>query len=237
MKEEFINFTGNISQHKSRKVSKTVFKGLLVNSPIMYLIRSVIYATVIREERLLIRQKQNDAKKLESLWKRPERNLNKILNELAENISVCYAEPDACIVQQNEAFNGFMYFVYKGRFIVQCSEFGAEEQGEMENLRQLEKGDYFGEVSLLFGCNRSATVKTSDYGMYGQITDDVLEMEIFKIDPAIKNALIKRTNFYNDSLQIFLGASLKRISYLDKAPTQLVSNLCFAMTMVTLEEG
>jgi hypothetical protein len=73
--------------------------------------------------------------------------------------------------------------------------------------------------------------------MYGQIRDEVLEEEIFKIDPAIKKALIKRTNFYNDSLQIFLSASLQRISYLDKVPTQLISNLCFAMTMVTLEEG
>jgi CRP-like cAMP-binding protein len=93
---------------------------------------------------------------------------------LSENIEICYATPDAKVIEQNEPYNGYMYFVYKGRFVVQCSEFGSQEQGEVESLRYLNKGDYFGEVSLLFGCNRSATVKTSDYGMYGRLQDSIL---------------------------------------------------------------
>jgi hypothetical protein len=91
MKEEFINFTGNISQHKSKKVSKTVFMGLLEDSPLTFLIRSVIYASVIKEEKMLKRLKIDDSKKLDSLWKRPSKNLAKIMNMLTENIEISYA--------------------------------------------------------------------------------------------------------------------------------------------------
>ena len=83
----------------------------------------------------------------------------------------------------------------------------------------MNKGDYFGEVSMLFGCNRSATVKTSDYGMFGKIKSNILEAEVFIMDPGIKKALIAKTEYYTDSKQIFLNTTLHRISYLDKAPT------------------
>ena len=94
---------------------------------------------------------------------------------------------------------------------MQGSEFG--EPGSVEPLRFLDKGDYFGEVSLLFNCHRTATIIVNDYGMYGKLNDSVME-EIFMLEPSFKKALQKRTEFYNDSLKIFLRTSLLRIDYL-----------------------
>jgi hypothetical protein len=71
---------------------------------------------------------------MSALWKKPERNVTKILNLLTENIEISYASPEDKIVEQNDEFNGLIYFVYKGRFIVQSTEFGAGP-GEVESLR------------------------------------------------------------------------------------------------------
>lgn len=57
-----------------------------------------------------------------------------------------------------------------------------------------------------------------DYGMYGRLNDDVVD-EIFKIEPGVKKALQKRTEYYGDPLQIFLAAAIQRIDFLKKAPT------------------
>jgi hypothetical protein len=60
MKEEFITFTDDISDHKSALVSKEVFKQLLHDSPIAFIVRHTTYMHALKEEKILKIQKSSD---------------------------------------------------------------------------------------------------------------------------------------------------------------------------------
>ena len=47
-----------------------------------------------------------------------------MLDLLTRNMKIAYANPEDKIVQQNEEYNGLVYFVYRGRFIVSAVEYG-----------------------------------------------------------------------------------------------------------------
>jgi len=67
----------------------------------------------------------------------------------------------------------------------------------------MKEGEYFGEISLLYNCKRSATVQVADYGMYGAITWRVFD-ELIASEPKFKEMLSKRTCDYDDTLRVFL---------------------------------
>jgi CRP-like cAMP-binding protein len=44
-----------------------------------------------------------------------------------------------------------------------------------KNLRELIPGNYFGEISVIYNCDYSATVKAMNYGTYGMLKKEYCE--------------------------------------------------------------
>jgi hypothetical protein len=73
----------------------------------------------LKEEKLIKKQNPSDMyQRIDRLWKQPERKFAQIMNLVTSGIEISYACPEELIVMQNEQFDGFIYFVYKGKFIV-----------------------------------------------------------------------------------------------------------------------
>ena len=83
----------------------------------------------------LYRRKQKDLQILEINGMNTDKNIllaekrftttfTKMLDLLTRNMKIAYANPEDKIVQQNEEYNGLVYFVYRGRFIVSAVEYG-----------------------------------------------------------------------------------------------------------------
>ena len=87
---------------------------------------------------------------------------------VVSNVQIDYGEPEQRIVEQNADSDNRLFFIYKGKFEVEIIQYGTQD-GKPEFLRTLKEGDYFGEVSIIFGCKRTATVRVKDYGMYGTL--------------------------------------------------------------------
>lgn len=78
----------------------------------------------------------------------------------------------------------------------------------------LRPGDYFGEVSFLFGCRRTSTIKAKLYASLGALNHEAMnsllhEYPIFR--QHLKNDVVK---VYDDDLKLFLMHALRRIDYL-----------------------
>jgi CRP-like cAMP-binding protein len=69
-----------------------------------------------------------------------------------------------------------MFFIAKGRFDVYVKKNHATAVGSGSNKSKvgrecsLAEGDHFGEIGLIYGCRRTATVESSNYGTLAMLT-------------------------------------------------------------------
>ena len=111
-------------------------------------------------------------------------------------------EPEDVIVRQFEETNDF-YLIAKGA----CQVNIIDEKKKDRRLKTLRSSDYFGEISLIYGCNRTATVKSTKYSQLAKLTradyNDIL-IEF----PDLKNEMMKTIFAYNDRLKQFQKDSI-----------------------------
>jgi len=104
-------------------------------------------------------------------------------------------------------------------------------------VRQLQSGDFFGEVALLYNCHRTATVRSNNYGLYGKITKEDTT-KLFKMHPILQNRMESLAMVrYDDSLRLFLMQALRRVDYFEDAPDDMMTDIAFNMKSESLEKG
>jgi len=98
-------------------------------------------------------------------------------------------------------------------------------------------GDYFGEVSFLYNCRRTATIKAKQYGTLGQINHDVMN-ELLREFPDFKKHLQRDVvKLFNDDLKLFLLNALKRVDYLASVSDEILTELAYSMIGEIKEKG
>ena len=94
----------------------------------------------------------------------------------------------------------------------------------------MRSGDFFGEVSIIFGCKRTATVKAKQYCECSYIQSDDF-LQLLANFPIVKKFLVKRaTREYDDEQRLFLVTCLKQIDYLKGIPEEILTHLAIHMT-------
>lgn len=90
-----------------------------------------------------------------------------------------------------------------------------QNKQKKNEISKLEKGRYFGEISVLYETVTSATVKSTNYTDVGFLDKKAIQ-ELFHHFPLYKeqleHTLIKN---YHEDLRLFIIQSLKRIEYLE----------------------
>lgn len=103
--------------------------------------------------------------------------------------------------------------------------------------KTLKTGDLFGEVSVLFGCQRTATVKSNSY------------CECAFLSPKAFNSLISehlilkrylQQNIllnYDDELRLFLVSCLRQVDYLSQFDENILLHLAFSMVAIQKDKN
>lgn len=103
------------------------------------------------------------------------------------------------------------------------------------NNKVLEKGDFFGEVSLIYDCKRSSTVKGKSPGTYGELDEDTI-FEIFKDYPEFEKYLQERIlRTYDDDLKVFLRQAFTQIDYMQNLDEEVLAHIGFCMEVKKME--
>ena len=122
--------------------------------------------------------------------------------------------PESILCTQHEEItkeNDEIYFIAKGKCRVLVKEKFTERTEEMK-VAELNPGSHFGEVSMLYNCNRSATVQASYYLTCAKINRQNYN-ELLQIYPSLNARFKDQIAFYTDPVKMFLEMSLNQIDY------------------------
>mmetsp|Transcript_63125 Transcript_63125/g.87201 ORF Transcript_63125/g.87201 Transcript_63125/m.87201 type:complete len:118 (-) Transcript_63125:260-613(-) len=112
------------------------------------------------------------------------------------------------MIQQGEETLDF-FFIAKG----ECEVFVKDETHKIAFVKTLYPGDYFGEIALITGNPRSATVQTKNYSTLGKLTSEKF-IELNQTFPEIRVKLKQTLKNYQDRYKVWLKDQLKRVAYL-----------------------
>jgi CRP-like cAMP-binding protein len=103
-----------------------------------------------------------------------------------------------------------MYFIAKGECSVHIID---EKKRAHRDHKILRVGDYFGEISMIYGCKRSATVTSRKYSTLARLEKEQFK-EIATEYPEILEILKKDGIYkYSDRMKKFMLKTIERVDY------------------------
>lgn len=137
------------------------------------------------------------------------RSRDKLIENLTRKLSTKIYQPEEHIIMQGEEADK-IYFIAKGG----CNVYIRNQNKIKVKVNTLKPGNHFGEVALLNGCRRTATVKASNYSTIAHLTK--LEfVNLFSKEPDALRALKDECKRYQDEWKKFLKTCLRNICYFD----------------------
>lgn len=103
-----------------------------------------------------------------------------------------------------------MYIIAKGEVEVCVID---ESKHRVLDRRILMVGDYFGEISLIYQCKRTAEVTSRKYSTFAKLTKQQYKDLAFEF-PALNEQLKEGIYKYNDKMKMFLKKTLLKLEYL-----------------------
>lgn len=127
----------------------------------------------------------------------------KIVTTIVSRLTTVLSTPEEVVINQFDDSTD-MYFIAKGECAVNIID---EKKRVIENYKILRIGDYFGEIAMIYGCTRSATVVSRKYNTLAKLTKAMfkdIQTEYPEIVPCLKEGVYK----YNDRMKKFLTKTI-----------------------------
>ena len=113
-----------------------------------------------------------------------------------------YCTPEEKIIKQNSRETEAIYFISKG--VCRVTQLQKEDgKTKLEYIRELRSSDYFGEISLVMDCIRTANVSSINYSTLGSLDLKTLYKVCSNHDYFLW-ALLSKVYSYDDSIKMFL---------------------------------
>ena len=151
-----------------------------------------------------------------------------MLNDLSTKVS----PPEDKIIRQNDKGEHF-YFLARG----ECEVLVIDENGVEKNVNTLKSGSFFGEVSLIKNCRRTASIVSKTYTTCAQLDSKAFE-NICERFPFIVDSMNRRMHEnYNDRWKRFKKKSLRNIDYFSLGINDnIIDELSYLLEPISLKE-
>uniref|UniRef100_A0A7S3CT47 Cyclic nucleotide-binding domain-containing protein n=1 Tax=Strombidium rassoulzadegani TaxID=1082188 RepID=A0A7S3CT47_9SPIT len=161
-----------------------------------------------------------------------------VVNNIVKRMDTMLKTPESILCAQDEEItkdNEEIYFIAKGKCQVIVKD-KFEDRFEEKVARILDPGSHFGEISMLYGCKRSATVIAKNYCTCAKI-DKPSYNELLQLYPNLNDYVRQHIVVYNDPLKIFLEVSLNRIEFFKGLPKHIKNEWIFNMKQKQIEKN
>mmetsp|Transcript_23886 Transcript_23886/g.23571 ORF Transcript_23886/g.23571 Transcript_23886/m.23571 type:complete len:268 (-) Transcript_23886:412-1215(-) len=128
-----------------------------------------------------------------------------------------------------------MYFIAKGDCDVKVKD-KIGDIGEECTARTLNPGDHFGEISIIYGCSRTASVVANNYCTLSRLSKAHFE-ELVQKYPELIQKFKDRIFHYDDHVKLFLEKAIDSISYLKYLSHHAKHEILFKFKRMNLEKG
>lgn len=154
-----------------------------------------------------------------------------LVDSLTRKLTTKIYQPEEHIVTQGEEGDK-IYFIAQGG----CDVYIRNRHKIETKVNTLERGALFGEVALLNGCKRTATVKANNYSTIAYLDKEQFN-EVFSMDSTALELLKARRSEYNDEWKCFLKDNLKYIGYIKNVSDKTVEELSYCLREENVEKG
>ena len=263
LQREFQDINEDLKKSLQQRMKFEIAERIIGDSPTIFYFRLFMIQQFFKR-RDNLEEKKPDSALLQKLTPLSVANEYKIIMfELINKLQMDHHEPDQKVVEQNSKVldegdefdddKANVYFIMTGNYKVQSLMFNmqrkrtdmegsAENPGIVDRSKQkiktkgLRSGDMFGEVSIIFGCRRTATVKAKQYCESAFLTHKDFN-HIIANHSVLKNFLVKNILAnYDDELRIFLTSCLKEISYLSNLSEEIIVHISMMMIADTADK-
>lgn len=139
--------------------------------------------------------------------------------------------PEELIVNQGDEGDN-IYFIGQGG----CHVMIRNRNNITTRVRTLVPGDLFGEVAILNGCRRTATVKANNYSTIAHLDKDTFITIFMKFPEALQKLKDGRKE-YQDEWKIFLKDNLRYIDYIKNLSDETVESLTYCLKEEMYDAG
>jgi len=223
--QEMAKFFQMISSSLKVEVSQQIFYSVAKqNDIIIYLVNS----QVLEFSKTLPKYK-NMAKR-DNILRDKE---NEIISNIVQYLTVELKNPEDIIIEQN-SWTREMYYVANGVCTVDIVD---QAKKLNKNIRNLLPGDHFGEIGMIYGTPRTATVLSKNYSTLAKMSLEIyhdLTTEYPTMVTALKEHIYSR---YDDPLTLFCKESLERIPYFQNIGNEAIYDVMFTLTKRFWEKG
>lgn len=161
-----------------------------------------------------------------------------VIQYIVRKLEILLTIPEDEVVIQGKMLTGAekeicMYFIAKGEFNVFVQ---AQVYTQPIKVRTLSIGDHFGEISMMYGCERTCTVTSSKYGTIGFVPKSGYKEVVFKYQE-VADELSKGIYEYDDDLKLFKEWYIRQIPYFKDLSTETIHHIIFSFKHQTFEKG
>jgi signal-transduction protein with cAMP-binding, CBS, and nucleotidyltransferase domain len=126
-----------------------------------------------------------------------------------------------------------MYFIAKGDCIVYIKEDSKLDPPVQKVLRE---GDHLGEISMIYKCQRSATIISRNYNTMAKLSE-ISFKELISEYPEYLKYLKKHLYQYKDERKRFLKSMISRIEYFRHLSKEALHDVMYSFRPRYYEKG
>jgi CRP-like cAMP-binding protein len=161
------------------------------------------------------------------------RNRDDILNSFMSNLMIKLFLPEDPIIKQGEVAES-LYFLARG----ECNIYVTDNNKKEILTSMLSEGSYFGEIGLLKGCKRTASVFSKQYATCAELSSKDFKSLLARYS-SIRALMEKRIRkHYDDKMKKFTKRSIKNIDYLSYGmPDHIIDDISYLFEPISVNEG
>lgn len=148
---------------------------------------------------------------------------NKCVGFLNKQLVIRFVQPEEILIKQFEIGND-LFFISNGRYEVEV----LDQSKITHKVRSLAQGSYFGEISAIFGTERTATVRSINYSNLAVLSNDKVKL-LFTKFPHTKKSLLSNIANYKDPCRIYIEKILGKLNYLENLNSNAFTKLVYSL--------
>lgn len=147
-----------------------------------------------------------------------------IIKQIVINLTTELTQPEDVIIKHFDDTTD-MYMISKGEVVVNLID---ERKKGIHSKKSLLPGDYFGEISLIYQCKRTAQVVSQKYSTLAKLTNSKFKVIITEY-PQLVDLLKEGIYKYNDKTKLFLKKTLEKVEYFNDIGLDAIHDVLYGL--------